>query len=124
VQGPPLAAANFNLTIEQGETYTLVVTWRDSTGALVNLTGYTGAMMLRTAYDAVSPTLSLTSPSSGIVLGGALGTATVTMTAAQTAALVGGLTFGTYVYDLEVTTGAIVTKLIRGLAVVQPEATK
>jgi hypothetical protein len=77
--------------------------------------------MLRTSYTAGSPTLSLTSPSGGLVITAATGTVAVTMTATQTAAL----TAGDYVYDLEVVSaGGEVTRILDGIARVTPEATK
>ena len=112
------------LIIDQGATRTLNVQWTQRVAGVdtaVNLTGYTARMMLRTSYTAGSPTLSLTSPSGGLVITAATGTVTVTMTATQTAAL----TAGDYVYDLEVVSaGGEVTRILDGIARVTPEATK
>ncbi len=112
------------LIIDQGATRTLNVQWTQRVSGVdtaVNLTGYTARMMLRTSYTAGSPTLSLTSPSGGLVIAAATGTVAVTMTATQTAAL----TAGDYVYDLEVVSaGGEVTRILDGIARVTPEATK
>ena len=112
------------LIIDQGATRTLNVQWTQRVSGVdtpVNLTGYSARMMLRTSYSAGSPTLSLTSPSGGLVITPLTGTVTVTMTAAQTAALAAG----DYVYDLEVVSGGgEVTRILDGIARVTPEATK
>jgi len=114
-----MAAADYKLIIDQGSTFQLRVTWKDSNGDPVDLTPYSARLMLRTDYEAASPTISLTS-SSGITLGGAAGTIDIEMTASQTSGLVPCV----YVYDLELVNGSTVYKLIRGDAIVRAEATK
>ena len=36
-----MSAGKYDFTIEQGATFSLQVTWKDSTGTPINLTGYT-----------------------------------------------------------------------------------
>ena len=115
-----MSAATTNLIIDQGATWELTFTYKNSEGSPINLTGYSAALQLRTSYDAPSASLSLSSPSGGIVLGGALGTIAVTATATQTGALVAG----EYVYDLEITTSAKVTRLVQGRITVTPQVTR
>jgi hypothetical protein len=114
----------YPLTIDQGATRTLVVQYQQRASGVdtpVNLTGYTARMQLRTSYAAASSTLSLTSPSSGIVITPLTGTITVTITATQTAALAAGR----YVYDLEIeSAGGEVTRVLDGIATVTPEVTR
>ena len=111
----------YTLEIQQGATLSLVATWNDSTGAAVNLTGYTARLQVRTSYAATSTILSLTS-SSGITLGGAAGTITITVSATDTAALTAPW-IG--VYDLELVSGSgVVTRLLEGTATVSPEVTR
>lgn len=114
-------ASTYNILVDQGSTYTLAVTYKDSSGTAINLTGYTAAMQLRENYDSATAVLSLSSPSSGIVITGASGLVTITMSAIQTAAL----SADTFLYDLEIASPASVkTRLIQGVVVVSAEVTK
>jgi hypothetical protein len=61
----------------------------------------------------------LSSPSSGIVITGATGTLALTATPAQTAAIAGGF----YVYDLEIASGGVVTRLMQGNVTVRDQVT-
>jgi hypothetical protein len=114
-------ASPYNIAIDQGATYTLAITYKDSAGAAINLTNYTAAMQLRLSYDASTPVLSLSSPSNGIVITGASGLISITITDTQTAALAAN----TFFYDLEITSPTSVkTRLIQGVATVSPEVTR
>jgi len=77
-------------------------------------------MQVRATIDNASTLLSLTTENGGIALGGAAGTITVTATATQTAAVAAGC----YVYDLEMVTGAVVTRLVQGQFTVDAEVTR
>lgn len=116
-----MSAGLYTLTIEQGATLSLVLTYKDSSGNLVNLTGYTARMSLRSTFDAAAAILSLTTENSRISLGGAAGTITLTVSATDTAALTAPQSG---VYDLELVSGSTVTRLIQGTFTVTPEATK
>jgi hypothetical protein len=116
-----MPASIYNLNIEQGATFTRTITWKDSTGAAVNLTGYTARMQIRERVDSATALVSLTQ-ASGIALGGSAGTITLTITSALTDALP-NMKKG--VYDLElVSSGGIVTRLIQGEVVVSPQVTR
>jgi len=110
----------YDLTIQQGATFSFVATWKDSTGSPVNLTGYTAGMTLRTSYAATGTVLYLAS-GSGITLGGTAGTISVLASATATAALPAP---STGVYDLELTIGATVYRLLEGGFTITPEATR
>ena len=113
-------ADNYKISIDQGATYSLALTYKDSAGAAINLTGYTAAMQIRSSYDSTSTIVSLTS-SAGIVITAATGLLTVNITSTQTTAL----TPGTYVYDLEITSASnVVTRLIQGSVIVSAEVTR
>lgn len=114
-----MAAAEYNFTIEQGATFSKVVTWYDSTGALVNLTSYTAAMKAKVNKDDSTSVID-SGTNLTITLGGALGTITLTMTASQTAAL----TFHSAYYDLELTLSGTVTRLLKGIINLDKEVTK
>lgn len=115
-----MPAGKQNITVERGATFSLVVTWRDSNGTAINITGYTARMQCRRSVEADETLFSLTD-SAGLALGGAAGTITITLTAAQTAAI--DATSG--VYDLElVSAGGVVTRLVEGSVTFSPEVTR
>lgn len=116
-----MAAGALDITIEQGATWNLVLTWKIG-GTAVNLTSYIARMQVRVDVDDSETILSLTTAAGeGIVLGGALGTITLSRSAAQTAALAAG----EYVYDLELqSSGGEVTRLLQGQFAVSAEVTR
>ena len=109
-----------DLTLEEGTDFTLPLVWKDENGVLIDLTGYTAALQLRPSpKDNGTPLLSVTE-SSGIALGGVLGTIDITITKAQNI-------FGckSMVYDLEMTSsGGTTIRLLRGSVTSLPEVTK
>lgn len=114
-------ATNYNTTIDQGADWYINFYYKDSSNVAINLTGYTAAMQLRSEPEDLTTVLSLSSPSSGIVITGATGLIAVHATAAQTAAIIAGI----YFYDLEITSGSgIVTRLIQGQITVSPQVTR
>lgn len=115
-----MAAGLYDITIEQGATFQMNLTWKDSTGSPVNITGYTARMQVRENYEAESTLVSLTSTGGDIVLGGSLGTIAITIAASATQTL----QLDEAVYDLELVNGATVTRLLQGKATVSREVTR
>lgn len=112
-------AGKYAVTIEQGATWQLVVTWTDSAGALVNLTGYSAVATVKTTYGGTA-LITASSVGGTITLGGAAGTITINVPYATTAAL--GAQTG--VWDLELTSSdGIRTRLLEGAATITPEVT-
>jgi hypothetical protein len=111
-----------NITIVQGATLDLLVTWRTGDPAApVDLTGCTARMQIREKVDSVTPLVTLTTENDGIELGGALGTVRRFMDADDTAAL----TFKSGVYDLEIEfADGTVRRLLSGSVSVSPEVTR
>jgi hypothetical protein len=103
----------------RGETFARVLTWRDSSGALVNLTGYVSKLQI---VDRVSGTVrDEFADGTGLTLGGAAGTITWQMTAAETLAL----PLGNLAYDLRLTSGtSVVTYLLYGYVNVHETRTR
>lgn len=112
-------AGTYNIICDQGATFTRQLVWKDANGTPINLTGYTARMQVRATFDSPDHVLELTT-SSGITLGGAAGTIDLTASATTMAAIEGK----TYVYDLELVSGATVTRLVQGSFVIRPEVTK
>jgi hypothetical protein len=114
-----MAAGTLDLSIEQGATYNLVLTWQVN-GTAVNLTNYTARLQARVDVEDTETVLSMTT-GAGITLGGVAGTITLDQTATQTALLAAG----TYIYDLEMVAGSgTVTRLVQGELVVSAEVTR
>lgn len=116
-----MIAGTRHLVCDQGSTFTLQVTWLDSTGAAVDLTGRTARLSVRPSLESSTVTASLTTENGGITLGGTAGTVDLLLSATASAAI----TAGTYVYDLEIVNGGTtVDKLIKGNFVVRREVTR
>ena len=114
-------AGTYNITCNQGATLQRTLTWTDPAKNPINLTGYTARMHVRTAANAASTILELTSSNTTITLGGAAGTVSMNVAANVTA----NLTPGLYVYDLEVVSGGgEVTRLVEGNFNVKAEVTR
>jgi hypothetical protein len=113
-------AATHNFVCEQGATFSRQITWLDSNGAPLDLTGYTARMQVRATVDASSALFNLTSGAGDITLGGAAGTITIAISATATAAVAAGC----YVYDLELVDGATVYRLLQGEFEVDAEVTR
>lgn len=111
-----------NLTIYQGETYSVSFTWQEPDGTPIDLSAYTARMQIRRNYadaDRSEPVLDITDADS-ITLddeGNILITVTDDVTEAIAAA-------HGYVYDLELAHDGVVTKLLAGTVNVLPEVTR
>ncbi len=99
-----------NLTCHQGDTFTRTVTITDSAGAPVNITGAALTLHVRALGGTVdvitpAPTLTLTTPLSGI--------ATMVVSATETASLTAQKT---YSFEVEmVEAGGAITTALMGL---------
>ena len=112
----------YDMTIYQGASFDRTFTWQvGDPAALVNLTGYTGRMHVRSTVGAPATIVELTTSNGRMTLGGAAGTIALVLTATETAALPAGQ----YVYDMEmVSSGGEVTRLLEGRATVSAEVTR
>jgi len=85
-----MTAAAYDIQLEQGETWSPLLTLSWPSGALLNFSGYSAHMQIRSTYYATTTLLDLHSNTGGILLGGAAGTLQPVMSAAQSAALLSG----------------------------------
>ena len=112
-----MAAANYDLTIDQGSTFVIDVTINEG-GSVKNLSGYSARAQMRSTKTASSIAASFTCtipiPSNGIVK--------MELPAATSS----GMTAGLYFYDLEIHTSgdAIVKRLIEGKVTLNQEVTR
>jgi len=106
-----MAAAVFNFTIEQGTTLSKIFLWKDSAGAVINLTGYSGRMQVRPSVTSETIYLDMLTANGQIVLTPNTGSIQLLLSAAVT----GALTWSKAKYDLELLAGnGEVTRLLSG----------
>ena len=106
-----------NLYIDQGSTYSNIITVASSTGTALNLTGYTVASQIRKSYG--SSTYHTFTAS---VYDAATGKVRLQLTSTQTSAI----SAGRYLYDIEITNTSTTakTRILEGIVVVTPEITQ
>jgi hypothetical protein len=115
-----MALSSYDISADQGSDLDTLITYTDDSGLPVNLTGCSARMQVRQFAGSSASRLSLTS-SSGITLGGVLGTIRISISAAALSLVPAG----SYVYDIElVDTTQVVLKILSGKFVVNAEVTK
>lgn len=115
-----MPAGNYDLTIEQGATFSQLITYKDPSDVAVNLTGYTARMHIRRTKEASSTLAVLTTENNRITLGGAAGTISLAISATDTAAMPAVAGY----YDLELVNVTTVTRLLEGRATITREVTR
>ena len=111
-----MAAGTYNLAIEQGATFSLQITLQAPGGGVFSLVGYTIRAQIRRSHSHSKATdLTVTvapPPATGVFVLG--------LSAAKTQAL----DFQTGVWDLEIASGGVVTRVLQGAVEVSPEVTR
>jgi hypothetical protein len=128
-----MAAGRYSFTIEQGSTLNFELQYKNATGSAINLSGYSGKMQIKSNYADNSPTIYLTLSSSlqvdgtGLNFSGSNGstpTASGSIGVFISAATSSLLTFDAALYDLEITSGSIVTRILEGQVKLSKEVTR
>lgn len=128
-----MAAGKYSFIIEQGSTLNFEIIYKDSNGNPVDLTNYSGKMMIRSNYADQNPTTYITLSSSlaadgtGLNFSGSDGTTPVTSGSIGifiSAASSSAFTFTTARYDLEITSASVVTRLLEGQVSLSQEVTR
>ena len=114
-----MAAAQYDLVIEQGTTFARTVTVKEN-GGVKNLTGYVARAQIRRSHDstAILQTIAVT------ITDAINGTVTLGITAALTAALSPDQSA---VWDMEIDDQAgtpVVTRVLEGRVEIRPEVTR
>ena len=107
-------AIKANIVIDQGTDFTAVVDVVDTSGNAYDLQGYTVAAQMRKNYTSSAATTFVGSHNG---IGGAI---TLSLTNTVTAALEPGR----YLYDVEITSAGVVTRVVEGIATVTPGMTR
>jgi hypothetical protein len=108
-------ATKANLVIDQGSTFSTDLSLLDENGDGIVLNGYTANSQIRKWYTSSSP--AATFATSINVESSVL---TLTLTDAQTSNLVAGR----YVYDVELSDGLNVSRIVEGIVTVTPQVTR
>ena len=116
-----MTAGIYHINIEQGSTYNRTLTYKQSNGNPVNLSGFTAQMHMRKNIDDAATVLELSTSNNRITLGGSNGTIALTITATDT----GNFPAIEGVYDLEINNGSdIIEKVIAGTFTVTKQVTR
>lgn len=123
-----MSAGRYDFLIEEGATFTRTITWQDSAGAGITLTGKTVAAKLRAKTSDNKEIVSFTCTVAN--QGTYPGRFTLSLTATQTAALPTAFARSAnkeileLAYDIEITSGSEVYRLLEGIASISPEVTR
>lgn len=116
-----MTAAVYDFTIEQGATLDKTFVWKDSTGTIINLSGYTARMQIRPTVASSTILLELTTLNNRIIITAGEGKIQLLVSAADT----GAITWQRAKYDLElVSSTGVVTRLLSGSVEVSREVTR
>jgi hypothetical protein len=108
-------ATKANLVIDQGSTFSTELTLNDEYGDPLNLAGYTANSQIRKWYTSVNATATFSTSVNTVS-----GTVSLSLTANQTSSI----TSGRYVYDVEISNGSSVSRIVEGIVTVTPQVTR
>jgi hypothetical protein len=106
-------AQKIDLIIDQGATYSTQFTITDANSSPLNFYGYSGASQMRRHYS------SNTYYSFGVTLSNT-GVVVLSMNSSVT----NSISYGRYVYDVEVTGSNTISRLVEGIVTVTPQVTR
>lgn len=116
-----MAAGKYSFVIEQGATLNLELQYKDSSGNPIDLTDYNGQMQIRPSVSSntvyITLSSSLQADGTGINFSGSNGTTPPTSGSIGiyiSAASSSALNFDQAVYDLEISSGSFVTRILEG----------
>jgi hypothetical protein len=108
-------ATKANLVIDQGSTFSTDLSLTDENGDALDLQNFTANSQVRKWYS--SSNAAATFSTAINVSSGAI---TLSLTANQTSNLIAGR----YVYDVEITSGSEVSRIVEGIVTVTPQVTR
>ena len=106
-------SAKYNLVCDQATTFNFQFQILENNTPL-DLTGYTGTMTVRPFVGATTTTVVATTANGYMVFDATNGRITVTLSATVT----GAISAGRYAYDLVITSGVTVTRILEGKFIV------
>ena len=127
-----MAAGIYNFTIEQGTTVDFELQYTDINNSPINLAGYSGRMQIKSGFANDNPTTYASLSSSrypdgtGLNFSGSSGTKPVSSGSIGiyiSAVSSSAFTFAKAKYDLEITSGSTVTRILEGVITLSKEVT-
>jgi len=115
-----MTAGTYNISIEQGATWTLTLTFKDSSGVVIDVSSYTFTSQIRLSKDSPEKLADMTQGSGIDVTNAATGIIVLSLTATETAAL----DFIDAVWDIESLVGSVVTREVEGTVTLNKEVTR
>lgn len=108
-------AIRANLSVDQGATFSTVISITDANNNIIDLSTYTGNAQIKKAYSSLNVAQTFT-----VSVNSTLGTVTLSLTANQTSNIIAGR----YVYDVKLTeAGGSISRIVEGLVTVNPKVT-
>jgi hypothetical protein len=127
-----MAAGIYNFTNEQGTTVDFELQYTDINNSPINLAGYSGRMQIKSGFANDNPTTYASLSSSrypdgtGLNFSGSSGTKPVSSGSIGiyiSAVSSSAFTFAKAKYDLEITSGSTVTRILEGVITLSKEVT-
>ena len=115
-----MSAGKYNISAEQGATFKRVLIWKDSVGTPIDITGFTSKMQVRAGYG-LDVLLDLSTANGKIII---IASVNGKFSINETATNMSALKAGVYKYDIEMTNGAEVTRILEGSFTVSEEITQ
>lgn len=121
-----MRAGKYNMTVEQGSTFDIKIIYEDSNNNTVDLTGYSARMQIRPNYADLTNTTYITVSSSldpdgtGLIITPLSGSIKVFISAEKTDSFM----FDEGLYDLELYSDNIVTRLLEGKVKIKKSVTR
>lgn len=116
-------AQNWNFTLDKGSTKNIQLSYKDSNRDPYDLTGFTAKMQIRESYTSSTALITLSTETAGIEIPVPTnGKIYIEFLPADTASI--SNYSRDYVYDLEITSGSFVKRLIEGKVTIMPEVTQ
>jgi hypothetical protein len=125
-----MSAGIYDLYIEQGATFFRECTYKDASGAPIDLTGMTLAAQIRRSYSDPTIAQTITCTILNQAVPANLGKFTLEISAVNTAAMVVNPavdftnTITNYTWDIELNTGSAIKRLMQGTVYLSPEVTR
>ena len=104
-----------NLVIDQGSTFSTDLNLTDENGDALSLSGYSANSQIRKWYTSSNVSATFTA---------AVNTSSAVITLSLTANQTSNLDSGRYVYDVEITDGSTVSRIVEGIVTVTPQVTR
>lgn len=115
-----MIAGIYNITCEQGSTFTRTFTIQQADGTIYDLSGFSARMQIRRDYDATAVIFSASTGNGHITIDVPFGEITVDISAAETATITRDGVYDLEIYDAD----GIVYKVVKGKFVLAKEVTK